>query len=448
MDAGEAASLDSWWAGDGPTPGGARRGGARARARAAAALAVALAACGAAATSADVPARGPLRGAWPADWDEQRIEQFLAPRFPLSDLSQRSVALAALRRGAARDAIAAILDPSVEALADADGWLAGTEPVVALEIGGEARAYPLQVLTWHELVNDTLSGASVLVSYCPLCNTAITFERSVRGQPRTFGVSGLLRHSDLVMYDHTTESFWEQATGKAIAGRETGERLRFLPSPIVSYRDFKATFPHGTVLARQGGGTRAVLEPIELGNDTVFQWVEVAPEPGEFSWDYGFTPYSEYDEPGSEPWYETDSPPDGRLEPKARVLGLEHGDRAVAVPFAVLEERRVVALDLAGQSIVVLWQPGTSSALDAAELASGRDVGAAAAYVPSLDGRALTFEAREGALVDGETGSTWSVLGAATAGPLAGSRLTPVVARDALWFAWSSFYPTTELVAR
>ena len=90
----------------------------------AAALAVALAACGAAATSADVPARGPLRGAWPADWDEQRIEQFLAPRFPLSDLSQRSVALAALRRGAARDAIAAILDPSVEAFADADGWRA------------------------------------------------------------------------------------------------------------------------------------------------------------------------------------------------------------------------------------------------------------------------------------------------------------------------------------
>ena len=422
-------------------------GGARARWLAAAALAVALAACGGTATSAGAGRQATLPGAWPAEWDEERIERFLAPSFPRSDLARRSIAIRELRRAAARDAIAAIVDPRAETFAEADGWLADREPVVALEMGGEARAYPLQVLTWHELVNDTVGGAAVLVSYCPLCNTAITFERAVGGRPRTFGVSGLLRHSNLVMYDHATESLWEQATGEAIAGRETGERLRFLPSPIVSYGDFKAAFPQGTVLARQGGGTRAVLHAIEVGGTTTFEWVEVEPGPGEFSWAYGFTPYSEYDEPGSAPWYETGAPLDERLDPKARVLGLERAGRAVAVPFAVLEERLVVPLELDGQPLVVFWQPGTSSTLDAAEIASGRDVGAAAAYVPSIDGRALTFEARDGAIVDRETGSTWSVLGAATAGPWAGARLTPVVARDALWFAWSAFYPATELVA-
>ncbi|MGQ9851612.1 MAG: DUF3179 domain-containing (seleno)protein [Aggregatilineaceae bacterium] len=98
-------------------------------------------------------------------------------------------------------------------MAVAQEWLQPQSPVVAVSVNGSARAYPLAIMTRHEIVNDTLGGVPVAVTFCPLCNSAIVFERTVEGQVLRFGVSGLLRNSDLIMWDDATQSWWQQFTG-------------------------------------------------------------------------------------------------------------------------------------------------------------------------------------------------------------------------------------------
>ena len=136
-------------------------------------------------------------------------------------------------------------------------WLADNEPVVALEINGHARAYPLQILMWHEIANDTvLRCPTVAVTFCPLCNSAIVFDSRVGDEVYDFGVSGLLINSDLVMYDRTTESLWQQFTGEGIVGDHAGDQLSFIPSSLISFADFKELYPDGIVLSRETGYMR------------------------------------------------------------------------------------------------------------------------------------------------------------------------------------------------
>src|SRR5438128_6605927 len=127
------------------------------------------------------------------------------------------------------DGIPAIDRPAFVSPAAAAAWLAAREPVLALEVKGDARAYPLQILMWHEIVNDVVGGVPVTVTFCPLCNSAIAFERTVNGRVLDFGTTGRLRFSNLIMYDGQTESWWQQATGTAIAGELTGTQLVFRP---------------------------------------------------------------------------------------------------------------------------------------------------------------------------------------------------------------------------
>ena len=120
-----------------------------------------------------------------------------------------------LSGGVPRDGIPPLDEPQFDSIADADRWLDDVQPVVSLEINGTARAYPLAILTWHEIANDTLGGVPVSVTFCPLCNSAVAFDRRVGDATLDFGVSGNLRHSDLVMWDRQTESWWQQLTGRA-----------------------------------------------------------------------------------------------------------------------------------------------------------------------------------------------------------------------------------------
>ena len=161
---------------------------------------------------------------WNTNWNKHTIEY--------DDL---------LSGGPPRDGIPSIDEPHFVLVDEAAGWLADNEPVIALEIDGDARAYPLQILTWHEIVNDVVGGVPVAATFCPLCNSAITFDRRLGDEVLEFGTSGLLRNSDLVMYDWTTESLWQQLTGEAIVGDLAGEQLAFLPSAIVSAADFRET---------------------------------------------------------------------------------------------------------------------------------------------------------------------------------------------------------------
>jgi hypothetical protein len=173
-----------------------------------------------------------------------------------TDFSRRSVELDEIMSGGpCKDRIPSIDAPEFVPVAEA-GDLSATEPVIGLSINGDARAYPLRILTWHEIVNDVVGGVPVAVTYCPLCNAAIVFERTVDGTVLEFGTTGKLRKSDLVMYDRQTESWWQQFLGEAIVGEMTGKKLRFLPARLEAWERFTARHPDGRVQVPTDPGIR------------------------------------------------------------------------------------------------------------------------------------------------------------------------------------------------
>lgn len=341
----------------------------------------------------------------------------LNSEFPNLDTTKRTVPVSEVVFVLSRDSIPAIDAPQFDDIATADGWLQPEEPVVVLEQRGEVRAYPLQILTWHEVVNDVVGGEPVAVTYCPLCNTAIAFRSTVGGEPRTFGVSGKLRNSDLIMYDRQSETLWQQITGEGIIGTEAGTRLELLPSQITSYGELREAFPAALVLNRDTGHRRS----------------------------YGENPYPFYDS-SDRIFFAVEGADTERLDAKERVLTVEVEGDAIAFPFSVLSEGIVMHAEAGGQEVVAFWQPGAVSPLDSAFIIGSRNVGSAAAFVPALDGEPLSFEARDGAIVDVRTGSIWNVLGQAVSGPLEGQRLEQVVSANHFWFAWSVFQPETRVI--
>ena len=314
------------------------------------------------------------------------------------------------------DGIPSIDDPTFLA-PSAVRFLEETEPVVAIEVEGDARAYPIQILMWHELVNDTIGGVPVTVSYCPLCNSAVAYDRRLDGRVLEFGTSGRLWNSALVMYDRQTETLWSHFTAQGIIGELTGEQLQTLPVATVPWGVWRDANPDGLVLSRDTG----------------------------FERDYGRNPYLGYDDIDGTPFlFEGDI--DGRYTAMTRIVGVEIDGDAVAVPLARLREAGVVDTEVGGTDVVVLWQAGTASALDADDVAGGSDVGATGVFVPVVDGQRLDFEPADDGFVDAQTGSTWNILGEAFAGALTGARLDAVAHVDTFWFAWSAFIPDTEIV--
>jgi Protein of unknown function (DUF3179) len=336
-----------------------------------------------------------------------------------TDFSRHSVPLGEfIPGGPPRDGIPPIDDPRPVSVLAADRWLDDREPVLAVEVAGRARAYPVQILVWHEIVNDRLGGRAIAVTYCPLCNSSLVFDREVEGVGLLrFGTTGNLRHSDLVMWDDRTESWWQQLTGEAVVGRLTGTRLEVLPSQTVSWADFRAHHPDGDVLSRATGHER----------------------------DYGRNPYEGYDDPDSDPFL-LEGEADRRLPPKERVVAVKDREAAVVVPFSRLARQPVAEARVAGVPVVVLYRRGVLSPLDAATITSSRDVGTAGAFDRRLDGRTLSFApAGDGRFRDRQTGSIWDVTGAATGGPLAGRRLRPVVSDQQFWFALAAFLPDARI---
>jgi hypothetical protein len=265
-----------------------------------------------------------------------------------TDFCRHLVPLLAFQSGGpGKDGIPALNHPRF-APASSVGWLAFREPVIELAVGRDVRAYPLQILIWHEIVNDRVGGVPVAVTFCPLCNTAIVFDRRVGGHTLSFGTTGNLRNSDLVMYDRQTQSWWQQFGGEALVGHYAGTSLRQLPARIVAWREFARRYPHGLVLTRKTG----------------------------FSRPYGQNPYTGYDDASSPPFSGAAHANDHRLPPKERVVFLERGRDAAAVPFSVLQRRDLVRITVGGHDLVVRWRAGVASALDSGSIPRGRDVGA------------------------------------------------------------------------
>src|SRR5262249_61078796 len=145
--------------------------------------------------------------------------------------------------GPAPDGIPAIDRPTFVGSADAAAWIVAKEPVLALQINGDARAYPLPILMWPEIVNDVVGGVPVTVTFCPLCNSGIVFERVVDETTLDFGTSGKLYKSDLVMYDRQSHSLWAQMEGRAIVGTYAGTRLKLIQANTISFEERRATHP-------------------------------------------------------------------------------------------------------------------------------------------------------------------------------------------------------------
>ncbi|MBM4457938.1 MAG: DUF3179 domain-containing protein [Chloroflexi bacterium] len=335
-----------------------------------------------------------------------------------TDFTRHTVTYAEIFSGGPpKDGIPAIDNPKFVAVAAANEWLKDLEPVVLVQVGNDTRAYPLQILTWHEIVNDTVGGLPLMVTFCPLCNTAIAFERTLDGRVLDFGTTGRLRFSNLIMYDRQTETWWQQAVGDAIAGELAGRQLQLYLATIISWAEFRDAHPTGQVLSRETGSRR----------------------------DYGRNPYAGYDDINRSPFLYQGPDTPGTLPPMARVLTVDLNGEAAAYPYAVLESVGAVNDVVGGRPVVVFWSAGVASALDAGTLAQGRDVGAAAVYSPELDGRRLTFRGEGERIVDTETGSEWNLLGRAVAGELAGRHLTPVVSVNHFWFSWAAFKPETRV---
>lgn len=315
------------------------------------------------------------------------------------------------------DGIPPIDEPKFLRAGDVD-FIDGDEPVLAVEVDGDSRAYPVQILIWHEIVNDTFGDVPVTITYCPLCNTAVGFERRLDdGRVLSFGTSGKLFRSSLVMYDRQTESLWAHFDGSALAGTLTGTELERIPVQTVSWSDWLAQHPDGLVLSRDTGSTR----------------------------NYGQNPYPGYDDINTDPFL-FDGEVDGRLPAKERVVGFGLDVRPTAVRLDPLLEQGVISTDLDGRPVVVWALPGTASALDTPSVSGGRDVGATGVFISEHEGRPLTFTRTDSGFTDAETASTWTVFGLAVAGPLAGAQLQLLEHVDTFWFAWAAFSPDTRVL--
>lgn len=330
-----------------------------------------------------------------------------------TDFDNRSIDLEeVISGGVPRDGIPPIDEPRfdlVENISD----LQPQSPIIVVNINNDIRGYPLEVLIKHEIVNDIVGDIPVAVTFCPLCNSAIVYKRTVDGDVLRFGVSGNLRNSDLIMWDNKTESWWQQLTGEGIVGDYNGYQLDFVSSQLISFGVFQERYPDGKVLRGP------------LGN-------------------YGRNPYVGYDS-ASNPFL-FNAKVDNRLFATERVLALQIDNQPIAYPFSTLREKSVINDTIKDTRLVIFWKDGAASALDASDIDSSKDVGMALMYSSTLfSDKTLTFRYEDGLFRDNETDSIWNIFGEATGGSMKGAVLDQLDAYPHFWFAWAAFYPDTLL---
>ena len=318
--------------------------------------------------------------------------------------------------GLPRDSIPPIYNAKFESTSDADLWLDDEDLVGVMTNGGETKIYPYPILFWHEVVNDRIGNTPVLVTYCPLCDTVIAFDRRVEGEELVFGVSGKLRHKNLIMWDHRIESWWQQITGEALVGDLAGEKREFLPLRTLPWGEAGRSIDDALVLSRES-----------TQDERLSGFYAVKPCPTEYP-DEGLL------------W--TGGPTSETLGSHARVVGLSL-PKAVAYPVLELARLRVVNDVVGTQPVVLIYSAepcvGTVPGLGAVI------VDAAALYMPIVDGLMLSFYLEGDRVLDRETGSSWNAAGAAVNGPLKGRQLDALPHTIVFWAPWVAFHPETEL---
>ena len=287
---------------------------------------------------------------------------------------------------------------------DALPWLEDDDLVLGYESGDEAFAYPVNILNFHEMVNDVIGGDPVLITYCPLCVSGVVFSREVDGQTLTFGNTSALYQSDLVMYDHQTGTYWFQVAGEAVVGTMTGSHLDSLPSATMPWGRWKSLHPDTPLLTGVERGLETLFARTSYGNRIVNNEQFAFPVDKEKL--------------------------DGRLPAGEMVLTVETGGAMTAFPLTAIGEGGINA-EVGGEVVVVFTEAGGLSV---------------AAFSRTLDGQTLSFDLQgDGRFTDRETGSTWDFAGRAEDGPLAGSRLDRVSNRRSFWFAVAISFPCVKI---
>jgi len=299
------------------------------------------------------------------------------------------------------------------------------EPVISVAINGEAKAYPLNILTMHEISNDSLGCIPILPTYCPLCNSSVVYDRRLKHKGKEylldFEVSGMLRNSDMIMTDKQTETWWQQLMGLGLVGELADVELNVIPSLVVSVEDFFSRYPNGEILSPKTGTASQKR--------------------------YGTNPYENYDDEHNKPFerYFNHTKLDTRLSPMERIIDIKGRDGYKVYPFSVIAKEGVINDFYDGRNIVIFYKKGTVSILDKKEIAKSKDIGSATVFLSELEGRILTFGKIKGEFVDKETKSIWDITGKCIRGQLKGKELMPEIHSNQFAFAWFSFHPESEI---
>ncbi|MDP2366563.1 MAG: DUF3179 domain-containing protein [Ignavibacteria bacterium] len=300
------------------------------------------------------------------------------------------------------------------------------EPVLSVEINGNAKAYQLNMLSVHEIANDTLSGVPILSTFCPLCNSGIVYDRRLKYKGKDFllqfEVSGMLRKSDMVMADKQTETWWQQLEGKGIVGNLEGAELSVIPSLVISVEEFFNRYPDGKILSKATG-------------------IEGAEEY------YGKNFYKNYDNPKGKPYDRFFSPEDidPRLPAMERIVDIRSAGEFKVYPFSAVEKTGVINDEFNGKNVVLFYQPGTISVLDEKEIKDSKDIGMVTVFNPVLDGEKLKFKRIDNKFIDENTNSVWDITGRCIEGKLKGKELQIEPHGNHFAFAWLAFYPETKI---
>ncbi len=270
-----------------------------------------------------------------AEIEQKAVEQAFSGQGLSTDTSIASIPLdQVLNGGPGKDGIPSIDNPQFISIAEAQRVEEGQTEGLAVSINGESRFYPYTVLVWHEIVNDTVGGKNVSVTFCPLCGSGIVFDRNLASEVTTFGVSGLLWESNLLMFDRATETLWSQAKGEAVIGSETGEKLSVIDSDLITLDAFIAKYPTGTVLSRKTGNLRA----------------------------YGFYPYGDYEQ--NDQYIFPISNTDTRYDGKELMYVVPLKDSSAAFPRAALLEKGVATLETSAGVLSAVASNGSISVSD------------------------------------------------------------------------------------
>ncbi len=299
------------------------------------------------------------------------------------------------------------------------------EPVIAIEINGVAKAYPLNILTMHEISNDMLEGIPILVTYCPLCNSGIVYNRTLNYNNKKeileFEASGMLRNSDMVMLDRKTETLWQQLMGIAIVGTYNEAQLDILPSLIISVEEFFMRYPNGKILSKKTGFTQVEKR-------------------------YGFNPYKKYDEKTNplQQFFDSDKV-DKRLLAMERIVDIEHNGDYKIYSFKSVAKKGVINDIFKTKKIVLFYKPGTVSVLDEHDISTSKDVGSVTVFNAVVEKQHVTFKKKRGVFIDNETSSKWDITGHCYEGELKGTQLRIEPHSNHFAFAWLAFHPESEI---